>query len=352
MPRKSKPKRSMPKGKLPIQRVPRPVNYRSRSAYMNTTETYKFFIDPKVSTDNSTTPPTVTQHPVAIDFMLNSPYTFKTGYKLATSDAVVNSEPAITEFTGSNGDTCTIVPGLHEDASRPGGDRSASYIGCKYSNGMITGAKIDFQFTPTQSANVKTQPGYCGTIRHSSNNFGGISDAKGNFSQISSLPFVQWRRVRGPLTNTLADLPGSVGASDVLSRSVRLSVKHSVKRWNTVADLSDAKDKFAFQLNAPNEGSIPTELDHCTWFLIPELQKETLGGVALQAPSGILTVKIRKHIRLSEPLDGAEALDTANLPPVYESRSLQSMTKMALQAGLSASRYFAPRRGHRRAIRM
>lgn len=275
---------------------------------MKTREQYKFFIDPKVNSDD-------TQSAVMLDFVLNSPYTYKTGYVNKGGEAVVAAEPVITAFDDTNGDVCTVAPGIYEDSTRPGGDRSTSHVGCKFTTGMVTGAKFVTQFTPTQAANIKTQPGYCGHIRSSSNDDGGLTQSNASFATLSKLPFCQWRRVRGPIVNTLDTLPGSIGASDQLSRSVRLVTNHSCAKWNGVKDIADCRDRFSWQLNDKTKS--PIELDHVTWFLIPELTKDTL-GVALQPPSGILTVTIEKFIVFTEPLSGKGNLDTANLPTVYD----------------------------------
>lgn len=303
--------------RLAIAKIPRPLTYRSRAAYMNTRETYKFYIQPKLTTVADVK----TQHPVLIDIVLNSPFSFTgTSYISMGADAIVNSEPAIVGYTGSNGASATVCPGLYEDTSRPGGDRSNSNAGAKFSNAMITGCKVKSNFTPVMNSGVACQPGYIAHIRSSSNDFGGLTDANASFETISKLPFCQWKRVRGPATGIIGG-NASATVQDPICRSVNLTTNHSVKKWNNVQDLNDAKDKFGWNLNSPDPtgGIIPSERDHLTWVLIPELTKTTLGGNATPAPAGVLTITIDKMIRFSEPLSGKGDLNTANLPPVHNS---------------------------------
>ena len=286
---KKKPKSAFKGKRLAISKVPRPLTYRSRAAYMNTRETYKFYIQPKLTTVADVK----TQHPVMIDMVLNSPYTFTgTTYKSIGADMIVNSEPAIVGYTGTNGDAATVVPGLYEDASRPGGDRSQSNAGAKFANGLITGAKVRTNFTPVMNSGVACQPGYIAHVKSSSNDFGGLTQDNANFENLSKIPFVQWKRVRGPATGIIGG-NNSATVQDPICRSVSLSTTHSVKSWNQVADLNDAKDKFGFHLNDPDsaQGIIPSERDHLTWVLIPELTKNTLGGNATPAPAGVLTLE-------------------------------------------------------------
>lgn len=327
-----RPQRPFRKAIPQITRVQKAVTYRSRASSMKTRETYKFFIDPKNTTVGDE------QSAVMLDFVLNSPYSLSTGFIDKGAQAVVNAEPAVVEFDGTNGDVATVAPGIYENSSRPGGDRTGgAYTGCKFSQAYVTGAKFTSSFTPVQAANIKCQPGYCGTIRSSSNDDGGLTQANATFTNISRLPFVTWRRVRGPIVNTLDTLPGSIGASDVLSRSISLTTKHSVSKWNNVSDMNDVKDRFSWSLNSKTDQ--PTERDHITWFLIPELQKSTLGGTALQPPAGILTVTIDKYIMFTEPLSGKGDLATANLPQVMHGPTAQSMWEYARSAYGFTQRY-------------
>lgn len=318
------------KGKrLAISRVPRPVTYRDRSAYMKTQETYKFFIDPKVTTTGSGESAVLSQHPWMIDITMNSPYSFRSGYKSVGADMICNSEPSITEYTGSNGDGATVTPGLYETGDRPGGDRSAGYAGAKYTTAMVTGCKVTTNFTPVQAGDIKVQPGYLFHIRSSSNDFGGLTQNNADYTTLSKIPFVKWKRVRGSIVSKLTSTPTTVGGTDALSRSVSLTTNHSVAEWNNVTDLNDCKDRFSWQLNNPDQVEAPEERDHLVIGGIPELSAVTLGGASnsTQAPAGILTLTIRKTIKFSEPLSGKGDLDTANLPPVYPSAYKKGVTR-------------------------
>ena len=309
--------------RLAIARVPRPITYRHRQAYMKTRETYKFYVQPKLTTVADVK----TQHPVMIDIVLNSPYSFTgTTYKSIGADMIVNSEPSIVGYTGTNGDAATVVPGLYEDSSRPGGDRSQTYAGAKFANAMIVGASVQSNYTPVMNSGVACQPGYIAHIRSSSNDFGGLTQDNASYETLSKIPFVQWKRVRGPATGIIGG-NSTATVQDPLTRSVNLKTNHSVAKWNNVTDLNDSKDRFAWHLNNPDPsgGIIPQERDHLTWALIPELTQETLGGVATPAPAGVLTLTINKTIRFSEPLSGKAELDTANLPPVYGSKYLKPL---------------------------
>lgn len=325
--RVNKKKNTAFKGKrLAIARIPRPISYRHRQAYMKTRETYKFYVQPKL-TSTGTDPVVKTQHPVLIDIVLNSPYSFSgTTYKSIGADMVVNSEPAIVGYDGTNGASATVCPGLYEDGSRPGGDRGNGFAGAKFSNAMIVGAKVVSNFTPMMNDGVTNQPGYIAHIRSSANDFGGLTQDNSTFENLSKLPFVQWKRVRGPATGIIGG-NSTATVQDPLGRSVSIATNHSVAKWNNVTDLNDSKDKFAWHLNSPDPtgGIIPSERDHLTWALIPELTKDTLGGNATPAPAGILTLVIDKTIRFSEPLSGKEDMKTANLPPVYGSRYLKPL---------------------------
>lgn len=316
------------KGKrLAIARVPRPVTYRDRSAYMKTRETYKFFIDPAVTSTGD--PAVLSQHPWMIDITMNSPYSFRTGYKSVGANMICNSEPSITEYSGTNGDAATVTPGLYETGDRPGGDRSAGFAGAKYTTAMVTGAKVISNFTPVQAGNVKTQPGYLFHIKSSSNDFGGLTQSNADYNTLSKVPFVKWKRIRGPIVSKMTSVPTTVGGTDALSRSVSLTTNHSVAQWNNVTDLNDCKDRFSWQLNNPDQVEAPAERDHLVIGGIPELSAVTLGGAenSSQAPAGILTITIMKTIKFSEPLSGKGDLDTANLPPVLKSRYRSGVTR-------------------------
>lgn len=302
--------------RLAIARVPRPLTHRHRAGLMKTLETYKFYIDPKVTSTGD--PAVLTQHPVMIDMVLNSPFSWKgSTYLSKGADMIVNAEPVITSYDGTNADSCTVTPGIYEDSSRPGGDRTQTFAGAKYTTGMVVGAQVQTQYTPIMNSGVQAQPGYIAHIRSSSNDFGGLTDANANFETLSKIPFVQWKRVRGPAVGLIGGNNTAV-VQDPLCRSVALKTNHSVAKWNNVSDLNDCKDRFSWRLNDPMGGTkfVP-EMDHLTWALIPELTKTTLGGNATPSPAGILTIQIRKTIRFSEPLSGKGDLDTANLPPLY-----------------------------------
>jgi hypothetical protein len=285
---------------------------------MNTTETYKFFIDPKItggSADGS-------QHPIMIDMVLNSPYTFRSTYLSTGTAMIANSEPAIVKYDGTNAAAATCTPGLYEDASRPGGDRGAGttpFVGAKFTTAMVTHATVTSNFTPVMATDgASVQPGYIAHIRSSGNDYGGIQQATGTYSTLSKLPFVQWKRVRGPVISNIAGNVASPEIGDKLSRSVNITTSHNVARWNNVTDLNDAKDRFSWHLSNPDSTVETQELDHLTWCMIPELEKGTLGK-AVQTSAGVLTINIKKRIQFSEPLSGKGDLATANLPPVFAS---------------------------------
>ena len=326
-PRKNNKRRQPRAGinRLAINKVPRPITYRHRAAYMKVRETYKFYIQPSLTSTGD--PPNVvkTQHPVMIDMVLNSPFTWKgTNFISKGADMVVNAEPTITGYDGTNAASCTVTPGLYEDSSRPGGDRSQTFAGAKFTTGMVVGAQVQTNYTPMMNSGVVSQPGYVAHIRSSSNDFGGLTDANASFETLSKIPFVQWKRVRGPAIGIIGG-NSSATVQDPICRSVGLKTNHSVARWNNVSDLNDCKDRFSWRLNDPEGGTkfVP-EMDHLTWALIPELTKDTLGE-ATPAPAGILTISINKTIKFSEPLSGKGDLDTANLPPVYASSYMKPL---------------------------
>jgi hypothetical protein len=311
--------------RLAIARVPRPINYRHRAAYMKTQETYKFFIDPKITGGSADG----TQHPIMIDLVLNSPYTFRTTYLSTGTAMIANSEPTIVKYDGTNGDVATVTPGLYEDASRPGGERGSTtpYVGAKFTTGMVVGAKVQSNFTPVLATDgASVQPGYIAHIRSSGNDYGGIQQATGNYTTLSKLPFVQWKRVRGPAISNIAGSVAAPEIADKLSRSVTLTTKHSVAKWNNVSDLNDCKDRFSFHLSNPDDPAQTQELDHLSWILIPELEKATLGK-AVQTCAGVLTLTINKTIKFSEPLSGKGDIGTANLPPVWGSTYMKPLIK-------------------------
>ena len=299
-------------------------NRMGAQAYMDLEDDFKFYIDPKLSTDTGTP-----QQAVNITFNVNSLYpaidqgaggTYKWIEK--TGNATCNSEQTITPYhlASVNPGTAYVTKGTVE--------QGAYAVSRKFEHGIITGARMEVWAEPiTGSTAVRpSQPGLLSIIPH-----GDVSPVDLNTS--SELLKVLAPRVTKRVNNLIA-LPESgtpaSAVANVKARQVGLAYNFGIAKMNNIKDIMDNRDDFGFNFNADavssetqynNLAYHPIELQNATVSYIPALSAAMLGGPIATAPI-LLRVKIKKRLVLYKPIQHSMIPGVNfNLPKPHPSRS-------------------------------
>ena len=317
------------KGKLTrFTRLPNHQNNRmGNQAYMDLEDEFKFYIDPKLSTDA-----TPKQQAVNITFNVNSLYPaidqgYSGTYKWIekTANATCNSEQTITPYHLSSANPATAY------VSKGTTEQGAYAVSRKYEHGIITGARMEVFAEPvTGSTSIRpSQPGILSIIPH-----GTVSpvDLNTTADLLKVLAPRASRRVNNLIALPESGTPASAVAN-MKARQVKLSYNFGIAKMHNIKDIMDNRDDFGFNFNADavtsetqyqNLASHPIELQNATVSYIPAMSASMLGGAIATAPI-LLRVKIKKRLVLYKPIQHSMIPGVSfNLPKPHPLRSIHS----------------------------
>jgi hypothetical protein len=308
---------------------------------MDLVDEFKFYIDPKLSTDA-----TPLQQAVNISFNVNSLYpaidqgaggTYKWIEK--TANATCNSEQTITPYhlASVNPNTAYVSKGTVE--------QGAYAISRKFEHGIVTGARMEVFAEPvTGSTSIRpSQPGLLSIIPH-----GHVSPV--DLNTTADLLKVIAPRVTRRVNNLIALPESGTPASAVANmkaRQVSLAYNFSIAKMNNIKDIMDNRDDFGFNFNADaltsetqynNLAYHPVELQNATVSYIPALSSSMLGGAVATAPI-LLRVRIKKRLVFYKPIQHSMIPGVSfNLP---KPKPLRSVSTYLGAAGVLAHSYMA-----------
>jgi hypothetical protein len=284
--RRTNRRRSVKPYRMPVARIPRPLNVKAQSSIQNCTYYNSFFCSPELGATS--------QHQnFAIKLNLNSPWLFSDGWNILASGTNQVLTPNGTVTPVPNNGTPIIDPDNSPTTCMPGIIDGPQTIK-RYAQGCVVGTRVTLVATPVENeATARVQAGLFYAIKHTQSSSG--IQATSDINTINALPFRKAKQIS-------AYNSSSVGKGGTFAAS-RIVVNHSPKSFNNVQSLRDNQQFFFKGGSSP---SPPSEGDYLTVGITPMLISMSQGGSqspTVKATNFRLDMKVEQTILWTEPLE-------------------------------------------------